>query len=269
MSFPGKGRGVITAADVSPGEMLMCCNPLGVITGETNTQHVASSARDHQSKLSLTCFDYASLLHTDSRCPALSMSRIMVLETLCLLLSLICSRVCVCAVSAGPQHVRLSVEQLQQHLASHYNNTAHHWLYQLYDGSEGSTAAAVAFHPQQQHHAQQLRRCHQRNGSDSWDNSSRTPAGDHSVPLTDATLQRLMDVVRYNAYGDLHDDLAAAALAGEAPAAVIGLWPEFSMFNHSCVPNAINWVLPGVSRAMVVRAARNIPAGADRRGQHW
>jgi hypothetical protein len=38
--------------------------------------------------------------------------------------------------------------------------------------------------------------------------------------------------------------------------------PEFSFFNHSCVPNCINWVLPGEPRAMVVRAARHIPAGA-------
>lgn len=41
---------------------------------------------------------------------------------------------------------------------------------------------------------------------------------------------------------------------------------EFSFFNHSCVPNCINWVLPGEPRAMVVRAARHIPAGALGKG---
>jgi SET and MYND domain-containing protein len=83
-----------------------------------------------------------------------------------------------------------------------------------------------------------------------------------SVPaVTDAVLQRLMDVVRYNAYGDRHDDLAAAALAEQQPVALLGLWPEFSLLNHSCVPNAINWVLPGVAKAMVVRAARHIAPG--------
>lgn len=38
---------------------------------------------------------------------------------------------------------------------------------------------------------------------------------------------------------------------------------EFSFFNHSCVPNCINWVLPGEPRAMVVRAAASIPAGCE------
>jgi molybdopterin-guanine dinucleotide biosynthesis protein A len=41
------------------------------------------------------------------------------------------------------------------------------------------------------------------------------------------------------------------------------LHTEFSFFNHSCVPNCINWVLPGQPRAMVVRAAAHIPAGAQ------
>lgn len=31
---PGKGRGVVTTADVAPGELLLCCHPLGVVTGK-------------------------------------------------------------------------------------------------------------------------------------------------------------------------------------------------------------------------------------------
>jgi hypothetical protein len=34
----------------------------------------------------------------------------------------------------------------------------------------------------------------------------------------------------------------------------------------SCVPNAINWVLPGPSRGMVVRAAKHITPGKLSRG---
>jgi hypothetical protein len=41
-----------------------------------------------------------------------------------------------------------------------------------------------------------------------------------------------MDVVRYNAYGDLHDDLAAAAATGHKPVSLVGLWGEFSLLNH-------------------------------------
>eukprot|EP00775_Hariotina_reticulata_P005525 gene5525-5760_t len=57
-----------------------------------------------------------------------------------------------------------------------------------------------------------------------------------------------MDVVRYNAYGDLHDDLAAAAATGHEPVALVGLWGEFSLLNH---------------RGMVVRAAKHITPGTE------
>jgi hypothetical protein len=43
--------------------------------------------------------------------------------------------------------------------------------------------------------------------------------------VTDALLQTIMDVVRFNAYSDLHDDLAAAAAAGCDPVSLIGLYP--------------------------------------------
>jgi hypothetical protein len=206
-----------------------------------------------------------------------------------------------CAAAAGPQQASLSVEQLQVSLASDYSSHTHAWLQQLYDGSEESTLAAMDLqHPllqkqqrQQQQHASssngvQSASVHSSNGTGSSNGNgnhhqqhSQTIQNGHSdngcgcceqqqqqsaPAVTDAVLQRLMDVVRYNAYGDRHDDLAAAALAEQQPVALLGLWPEFSLLNHSCVPNAINWVLPGAAKAMVVRAARHIAPGAFCRG---
>jgi hypothetical protein len=70
-----------------------------------------------------------------------------------------------------------------------------------------------------------------------------------------------------------HQDLALAALAREggdpeeAPASCVGVWPEFALLNHSCVPNAMNYPLHlAGARYMVVRAARGIAAGGLARG---
>ncbi|KAI8466324.1 MAG: hypothetical protein J3K34DRAFT_485005 [Monoraphidium minutum] len=104
-----------------------------------------------------------------------------------------------------------------------------------------------------------------------------------------ALKRRVAKAVAFNAFADRHQDLALAALArgpgargaagggaaaaagdgeraaGEAPAAVAGLWPEFAMLNHCCAPNAINYPLhlAGGRPPMVVRAARAIAAGEE------
>jgi SET and MYND domain-containing protein len=82
--------------------------------------------------------------------------------------------------------------------------------------------------------------------------------------------RRVTKAVAFNAFADKHQDLALAALsraAGlqeERPAALVGLWPEFAMLNHSCAPNAINCPahLAGGRPLMAVRAARGIAEGA-------
>ncbi len=44
--------------------------------------------------------------------------------------------------------------------------------------------------------------------------------------------ERLEAVVKLNAMGGMHADLAAAACRGEQPSSFIGLWPELAMMNH-------------------------------------
>ncbi len=81
------------------------------------------------------------------------------------------------------------------------------------------------------------------------------------LPLPDRREQtRLARVVKFNCFGDDAEDLAACAVRGEAPRGHIGLWPEFSLFNHSCAPNAVNFVVGG---AMVVRAVAPIREGQE------
>ena len=54
--------------------------------------------------------------------------------------------------------------------------------------------------------------------------------------------------------GDNHEDLALCELRGEQARGHIGVWGAFAMLNHSCAPNAINYV---VDDAICVRAARS------------
>lgn len=76
---------------------------------------------------------------------------------------------------------------------------------------------------------------------------------------TELSLERASQLVRYNAFGDSFEDLAAAAVRGaHIPHSHVGCWPAFSLFNHSCVPNTVHYV---VDKSMVVRATEDVPAG--------
>lgn len=63
--------------------------------------------------------------------------------------------------------------------------------------------------------------------------------------------------------GDAYDDLACASLLGQAPSSHVGLWPGFTLLNHSCMPNCVHYIAAG--HLMVVRASqvgqRGPPAG--------
>jgi hypothetical protein len=110
-------------------------------------------------------------------------------------------------------------------------------------------------HADDHSHAHEHAHQHEHSGSSSSENtgagSSETAAG--------LSLEQASQLVRYNAFGDAFEDLAAAALRGaRMPHSHVGCWPAFSLFNHSCVPNTVHYV---VGQNMVVRATEDVPAG--------
>lgn len=74
------------------------------------------------------------------------------------------------------------------------------------------------------------------------------------------TAEQLVDLTALNAFGDEFPDLPAAMARNDIPDGLLGLWPEFSFLNHSCVATAINKV---IGSCMVVRACRAVPAGGE------
>jgi len=90
-------------------------------------------------------------------------------------------------------------------------------------------------------------------------------------------------VLQANAYADVWQDLPATTTRGESPTSISGLWPLFSLANHSCAPNATHALIgstraaegsgggavwdvvgrPGLGPRMVVRAARRIVPGEE------
>ena len=51
--------------------------------------------------------------------------------------------------------------------------------------------------------------------------------------------EELQQIISENAYGEAAEDLGAALLRELDPEAVAGLWPEYALLNHSCVPNTL------------------------------
>ena len=78
-----------------------------------------------------------------------------------------------------------------------------------------------------------------------------------SPPPPPVADEALSELVALNAFGEKYDDhVAAAFLAAEAapgggataaapPQFVpfVGIWPHFSLFNHSCLPNAVHYTI--------------------------
>jgi hypothetical protein len=95
---------------------------------------------------------------------------------------------------------------------------------------------------------------HHHHHHDSHSHGAAAKAADDKLTEQQAGL-----LVKYNAFADDYEDLAAAAVRGAAmPHSHVGLWPQFALFNHACLPNTVHYL---VGHAMVVRAVEDVPAG--------
>ena len=103
-----------------------------------------------------------------------------------------------------------------------------------------------------------------RSGSSSSSSSSSgttsSSGGDASPPGWPPTPERAARLLRTNAFGDDYEDLAAAAARGAGARSVVGVWPGFSYFNHSCLPSTVHYV---VNDGMLVRAVTDVAAGEE------
>jgi hypothetical protein len=68
-----------------------------------------------------------------------------------------------------------------------------------------------------------------------------------SLPLL---LARLTALVCRNALAEMSQDLPVCSSRGDRPAAVTGLWPLLTAFNHSCAANAVAVLVGGVPTAV-------------------
>lgn len=131
-------------------------------------------------------------------------------------------------------------------------------LRQLYDGSPASLEASASLEALLE--------------ASSGASGSRSPAsspsstsgaglgeGAGSTESEGLTQEAAARLVRFNAFGDAYEDLAVARLWDAAAHSQVGLWPAFSLFNHSCAPNTVRcgiWWL----NAYIAEWRRTMPA---------
>jgi hypothetical protein len=121
---------------------------------------------------------------------------------------------------------------------------------------------AHAHEHEHDHHQHGHQQAHQHSSSSSTSTSSSTSSSQQEGEK-ELSLEQASQLVRFNAFGDAFEDLAAAAVRGASmPHSHVGCWPAFSLFNHSCIPNTVHYV---VGENMVVRATEDVPAGEGRR----
>lgn len=125
--------------------------------------------------------------------------------------------------------------------------------------SQSSSSCCPDHDHQHHHHHHKHHHKHHNSSSSSSQSASQQQLDAASQQQQDLDLERASQLVRFNAFGDAFEDLAAAAVRGAVmPHSHVGLWPAFSLFNHSCVPNTAHYV---VGRNMVVRATEDVHAG--------
>ncbi len=177
------------------------------------------------------------------------------------------------AILYGPADAMPSPEGLVDLLQPARQPTALHWLRHLYQGPDApSTPAAQPTSELQSLLQQPVQTVAQ-------DSEERPPSGgQHAVSSAQGVAavseEQAERLVAFNAFGDSFEDLVALrcqarheakqeglatdAANERAARSHVGLWPHFSLLNHSCVPSCIHYVLDST---MVVRAVRDIAAG--------
>ncbi|KAF5827949.1 hypothetical protein DUNSADRAFT_18461 [Dunaliella salina] len=80
------------------------------------------------------------------------------------------------------------------------------------------------------------------------------------VPVEEVAGPRLEQIVRFNAWGIEYADFGVAPLRKQRSNSYIGVWPEFSLLNHSCIPNTQPLL---IGDRLLLRAASNIPEGGE------
>lgn len=70
--------------------------------------------------------------------------------------------------------------------------------------------------------------------------------------------KQLLDILQRCSYSEHFQDPAVMQLRHQTPVGFIGVWPEFALMEHSCVPNTSVCV---VKDRMFVHAVEDIPAG--------
>ncbi len=88
--------------------------------------------------------------------------------------------------------------------------------------------------------------------------TAEAPAG---APAAAPPLSFVESVVAFNAFGDEYEDLAAAQLRGQPARSHVGLWQGFNLFNHSCAPNCVHYVVGDTMVVRAVQVSNGWPAG--------
>ncbi|GLI66882.1 hypothetical protein VaNZ11_010880, partial [Volvox africanus] len=70
----------------------------------------------------------------------------------------------------------------------------------------------------------------------------------------------LLLLAKLNSWGNSFGELGCTKLRKEASEAIIGIWPEFALMNHSCAPNTTTFT---VGQMLLVQAVRDVPRGAQ------
>jgi len=227
-NISGKGRGLIATQHLNIGDLILACQPLAITHGNPEDEEAP---------------DYATLY----------------------------PKVKTLASAAQPQPHGSRPSPVQY---------ARQWLHVLHDGrpSEALSSDSATSYTDALFHASGMP-VHVPNGPAS-DAAASTPRG--LPPLLEARKPDLEQLVLHNAFGDGFDDLVAVAVRKAAAAATasstagstaapepapssqatshVGLWPHFSLLNHSCLPNAVHYV---VGSTMVVRAVHPIAPGDE------